>query len=181
MTDGISTLLVMVILPFSRGQERSTFPSCSQRSAVVDSSWIRPYLTTIFAYAPFLILCFTSPDAVMSSGLPLQHCQSVGAQKTEYRHSIRLGWVGRQVNFRNCQEVIVAVRTAVLQRRISGNLEAVIKGSSRAGPNAHGCCWSHKEGRQAADGGRKSHDDRVYRDGMGDMVVERSKFGRRVV
>lgn len=71
MAVGRSTLFVMVIWPFSRGQERSTLPSCSHRSAVVESSWMRPYLTVTLTYAPFVMVFLTSPVAVMRSVAPL--------------------------------------------------------------------------------------------------------------
>jgi len=68
---GKSTLLVITILPFSRGHLRSTLPICSQRSALVLRSLMSPYLTVNITYAPSSMVSLMMPLASMTSSLPL--------------------------------------------------------------------------------------------------------------
>lgn len=69
---GNSTALVIEMMPFSIGHSRSTFWICSQRSASVFTSRIKPYLTCSWTYAPSSIVSCTVPTALMISSEPLE-------------------------------------------------------------------------------------------------------------
>jgi hypothetical protein len=68
---GNSTSFVIFVLPFSMGHSISTFLTCSQRSALVLTSLIKPYLTCKTIYAPSSIVSRTVPRASIVSVVPL--------------------------------------------------------------------------------------------------------------
>jgi len=62
---------VIFVLPFLIGHFISTFLTCSQRSALVLTSLIRPYLTCNIMYAPSSMFSWNVPRASIVSVLPL--------------------------------------------------------------------------------------------------------------
>lgn len=72
---GSSTVLVKVRGPSLMGHSRSTFLTCSHRSALVLIRRIRPYFTCNATYAPSSTVSLRMPDASMMRSCPL-HVQS---------------------------------------------------------------------------------------------------------
>ena len=74
---GKSTSFVNVVSPFSRGHFRSTFLTCSQRSASWLMRVIRPYLTWMWTLAPGSTRSWRVPIAVIVRVVPLKSYKSV--------------------------------------------------------------------------------------------------------
>lgn len=132
---GSSTVLVRVRSPASIGHSRSTFLTCSQRSALVLIRRIKPYLTCKATYAPSSMGSETVPEALMTRSCPLLRQAprlarsselSVGPCWPPSRVYARLWGVWHQVDLVDGDDVLVVCLGAQLERRVAGDLEVLV-------------------------------------------------------
>lgn len=121
---GNSTSFVMTALPFSIGHSISTFETCSQRSAFVLTSLIKPYLTCRSTYAPASIFSFTVPTASIVSVFPLF---LVSASALDMQRDIVLkGRIWGQINVLQLKDIVAMIGLAEGEGVLAGDSFSLI-------------------------------------------------------